>query len=203
MLAVRRATTFAGSVRLSRRQFQKEFSNFRRLCCAANEKNILKTGPTEEHLNIPKTTIHEYFYETTEKFHDFTAVECSETGRKYNYAEVRSKARNLSKYLIKKLKLQKGDVVAILSPNVPEYMITCLGILEAGLVITSMNPIYTAEEVYKQLLDSSAKVLITLNSSTIAKTAKTAVKMTKKQLPIIVIKEKVCMPIINFVREYC
>nr|CAH7765010.1 unnamed protein product [Callosobruchus chinensis] len=69
-------------------------------------------------------------------------------------------------------------------------MITCLGILEAGLVITSMNPIYTAEEVHKQLLDSSAKVLITLNSSTIAKTAKTAVKMTKKQLPIIVIKEK-------------
>nr|CAH7765011.1 unnamed protein product [Callosobruchus chinensis] len=117
-------------------------------------------------------------------------VECSETGRKYSYLEVRSKARNLSKYLIKKLKLQKGDVVAILSPNVPEYMITCLGILEAGLVITSMNPIYTVEEIHKQLVDSSAKVIITVNNIALCKVAETAAKMTKKQLPIIAIKEK-------------
>ncbi|CAH2003982.1 unnamed protein product [Acanthoscelides obtectus] len=175
----------------ARRHFHKEFSNFRWLCSAANEQNILKSDVLE--LDIPRTSVHEYFYERIEKFYKYTAVECSETGRKYSYEEVRCKARNLSKYLIKKLKLQKGDVVAILSPNIPEYMITCLGILEAGLVITSMNPIYTADEVYKQLVDSSAKVLITLNDGAISKTAKTAVKMTKKQLPIIVIKDKMSL----------
>lgn len=39
--------------------------------------------------------------------------------------------------------MQKGDVVAILLPNCPEFAISALGILEAGLVLTTLNPIYT------------------------------------------------------------
>lgn len=54
------------------------------------------------------------------------------------------KSRNLSKFLRKKLNLQHGDVAAIILANRPECAVTVLGILEAGLTVTSMNPLFTA-----------------------------------------------------------
>lgn len=39
---------------------------------------------------------------------------------------------------------KKGDVIAIVLANVPEYAIALLGSMEAGLVVTTVNPIYTA-----------------------------------------------------------
>lgn len=69
--------------------------------------------------------------------------ECGVTGRKYTYDEVRIKSRNLNRALRKKLKLAKGDVVAVLLPNVPEYPICLLGTHEGGMVATTINPIYT------------------------------------------------------------
>lgn len=65
------------------------------------------------------------------------------TGRKYTYGQYRQKVKNLDRSLRKKLKLQKGDVVAILLPNVPEFPLACLGILRGGLTVTTINPIYT------------------------------------------------------------
>nr|CAI5829801.1 unnamed protein product [Callosobruchus analis] len=141
-------------------------------------------------VTIPEITFHQYMYEKFQPFYKYTAVECSITGRKYTFEEVRVKSRNLSKSLRKKLKLEKDDIVAIFLPNIPEYIFCCLGIMEAGLVVTTMNPIYTAEEVAKQLLDSNAKAIITLNQSNLVNTAKTAIQIAKKTLPVIAIKEK-------------
>lgn len=41
------------------------------------------------------------------------------------------------------MELKEGDVVAIILPNLPESPISFLGVLEAGLVVTTVNPIYT------------------------------------------------------------
>lgn len=59
-----------------------------------------------------------------------------------------------------------------------------------------MNTIYTfilliSEEISRQLIDSSAKVLFTV--SALWKIAQEAVKLTKKQIPIIAINTEVCM----------
>jgi len=45
-----------------------------------------------------------------------------------------------------KFKLEKPDVLAICLPNIPEYPIACLGGIEAGLAVTTINPIYTPGE---------------------------------------------------------
>lgn len=45
--------------------------------------------------------------------------------------------------LRKKLNLRKGDVVAIMLPNIPEYPVCLLGSIEAGLTATLINPLYT------------------------------------------------------------
>ena len=47
-------------------------------------------------------------------------------------------------------------------PNVPEYAIAFHGAASAGGRATTMNPLYTANEVAHQLEDSGAKLLLTV-----------------------------------------
>ncbi len=56
--------------------------------------------------------------------------------------------------------LQRGDVVAIQLPTCLHYPIAVLGAWKAGLIVTNMNPLYTAREVALQIQDSNAKLLI-------------------------------------------
>lgn len=53
--------------------------------------------------------------------------------------------------LRKKCGLKDGDVVCIMLPNVPEYSFATFGVLEAGGIVTTINPIYTSCE-YNYLL---------------------------------------------------
>lgn len=56
----------------------------------------------------------------------------------------------------------KGDVLAIYSPNLPEYAIAFHAVATLGGIITTVNPSYTAEELAYQLKDAGAKYLITI-----------------------------------------
>lgn len=56
----------------------------------------------------------------------------------------------------------KGDVVALMAPNSPEYVVVFHGIALAGATVTTINPSYTAPEVAHQLQDSAAVLLITV-----------------------------------------
>jgi acyl-CoA synthetase (AMP-forming)/AMP-acid ligase II len=55
----------------------------------------------------------------------------------------------------------KGDVVAIHSPNVPEYAVAFLAVASLGGAVTTLNPLYTADELVGQLRDSGAGYLLT------------------------------------------
>ena len=56
----------------------------------------------------------------------------------------------------------RGDVLAILSPNIPEYVIAFHAVASLGGVVTTLNPLYTAAEVSHQLTDASASYLLTV-----------------------------------------
>ncbi len=56
----------------------------------------------------------------------------------------------------------KGDVIAILAPNCPEYAVIFHGVAFAGATVTTINPTYTAPEVAHQLTDSGARLLVTI-----------------------------------------
>ena len=56
----------------------------------------------------------------------------------------------------------KGDVFAIFSPNVPEYALAFHGIATAGGIATTVNPLYTVQELTFQLQNSKAKYLLTI-----------------------------------------
>lgn len=54
----------------------------------------------------------------------------------------------------------KGDVLAVWSPNVPEYAVAVLGAGLAGGIVTTINPLYNTMELAHQLRDSGARVLV-------------------------------------------
>ncbi len=66
----------------------------------------------------------------------------------------------LARYFQHELQLQPGDVVGLQMPNCLHYPIAVFACWKAGLIITNINPLYTARELEYQLNDSQAKALI-------------------------------------------
>ncbi|MER1974290.1 MAG: AMP-binding protein, partial [Psychrobacter alimentarius] len=60
--------------------------------------------------------------------------------------------------------LPKGSVVALMMPNIPQYLPIMIGILRAGYVCTPVNPLYTGRELRHQLNDSGAQVIFVVDN---------------------------------------
>jgi long-chain acyl-CoA synthetase len=58
----------------------------------------------------------------------------------------------------------KGDRIALMLPNVPQYPVAMLGALRAGMTIVNTNPLYTADELRHQLTDSGAVAVLVLEN---------------------------------------
>lgn len=51
--------------------------------------------------------------------------------------------KRCAKALLSELKLSPGDALGLILPNIPEFVVTAHGALEAGLVLTFVNPLYS------------------------------------------------------------
>ena len=95
------------------------------------------------------------------RFADRTAY--SFMGKDVSYAETDEQSRALAAYL-QGLGLARGDRVAIMMPNVPQYPAAVAAVLRAGLVVVNVNPLYTARELEHQLKDSGAKAIVIIEN---------------------------------------
>jgi acyl-CoA synthetase (AMP-forming)/AMP-acid ligase II len=86
------------------------------------------------------------------------------SGRQLSYGDLRTQVDRLAGGLAQ-LGVGKGDVVAILLPNLPEYPVVFLGIARVGAASTTLNPTYTSREIAAQLADSGASVVVTTPES--------------------------------------
>jgi len=84
-------------------------------------------------------------------------------GRDVSFAETDRLSRAFAAYL-QGLGLAKGERVAIMMPNVPQYPVAVAAILRAGLVVVNVNPLYTARELEHQLKDSGAKAIVIIEN---------------------------------------
>src|SRR2546428_8569801 len=64
---------------------------------------------------------------------------------------------------IQQLGIQKGDCVALVLPNCPQFVYSFSGALKAGAVVVPTNPLYTVRELHNQLADSGARVVVVLS----------------------------------------
>jgi long-chain acyl-CoA synthetase len=84
-------------------------------------------------------------------------------GKDVTFGQTDSLSRALAAYL-QGLGLVKGDRVAIMMPNVPQYPVAVAAILRAGFVVVNVNPLYTPRELEHQLKDSGAKAIIIIEN---------------------------------------
>ncbi len=84
-------------------------------------------------------------------------------GKDVTFGQTDSLSRALAAYL-QGLGLVKGDRVAIMMPNVPQYPVAVAAILRAGFVVVNVNPLYTPRELEHQLKDSGSKAIIIIEN---------------------------------------
>ncbi|HXE47292.1 MAG TPA: long-chain-fatty-acid--CoA ligase [Ramlibacter sp.] len=84
-------------------------------------------------------------------------------GKEITFGQADSLSRALAAYL-QDLGLARGDRVAIMMPNVPQYPVAVAAILRAGLVVVNVNPLYTPRELEHQLKDSGAKAIVIIEN---------------------------------------
>ena len=65
---------------------------------------------------------------------------------------------------LQRLELAQGTRVALMMPNVPQYLVAMAAVLRAGYVVVNVNPLYTARELEHQLKDSGAQVIVVLEN---------------------------------------
>jgi long-chain acyl-CoA synthetase len=99
--------------------------------------------------------------ESFSKYADRTAY--SFIGKEMSFAQADQESLGLAAYL-QSLGLSKGDRVAVMMPNVPQYPVAVAAILRAGLVVVNVNPLYTARELEHQLKDSGAKAIVIIEN---------------------------------------
>jgi long-chain acyl-CoA synthetase len=86
-------------------------------------------------------------------------------GVRISYADLDRLSRDFAAYLQSRLGLKRGDRVAVMMPNILQYPVAVFGILRAGLVVVSVNPLYTARELEHQLKDSGALGIVIFESA--------------------------------------
>jgi len=82
-------------------------------------------------------------------------------GKSISFREVDDASRALAAWL-QGAGLERGDRVAVMMPNVPQYPVVVAAILRAGYVVVNVNPQYTPRELEHQLKDSGAKAIFVI-----------------------------------------
>ena len=85
----------------------------------------------------------------------------SNMGVTYSYAQIDKISQNVSNWL-QSQGIKAGGKVALMMPNVNQYMPIVIGIIRAGYVVSSINPMYTARELKHQLEDTQASIIFIL-----------------------------------------
>jgi 4-coumarate--CoA ligase len=112
-------------------------------------------------VEIPDLPLTEYVLAGGAGQPDKPALIDGATGRVMTYGELEDAVRSLAGGLVA-AGFGRGDVLALMAPNGPEYAVVFHGAAMAGGTITTINPAYTQAEVHHQLADSGARILVTI-----------------------------------------
>jgi acyl-CoA synthetase (AMP-forming)/AMP-acid ligase II len=112
-------------------------------------------------VDIPAMPVTDYVLERAPEFADRTALIDAITGRRMNYTALEATVARTAAGLAAR-GYGRGDVFGIFSPNALEYPLAFHGAARLGAVITTVNPLFTADELATQLRDCDARCLFTI-----------------------------------------
>jgi long-chain acyl-CoA synthetase len=114
--------------------------------------------PTD--IEVEEKSVVDTFNETTDKWKDKTAIVFY--GRKMSYKELRDQADRFAAAL-HDMGVKKGDKIALLLLNSPQFIISYIGALKAGATLTTISPVYVGPEIKYQLEDAGARMIVCMD----------------------------------------
>ena len=112
-------------------------------------------------VTVPDVPLHEFVLADAMQRADQAALIDGPSGRTLTYGQLAGGVRRVAAGLAAR-GFAKGDVFAIYCPNVPEYALAFYGVAAAGGINTTISPLYTVEELVRQLTDAHARFLLTV-----------------------------------------
>jgi acyl-CoA synthetase (AMP-forming)/AMP-acid ligase II len=113
---------------------------------------------------IPEISVTSHVLRHADRLADRPALIDGTDGRTLTYGQLSDGIRRIAGGLQER-GFGKGDVLAIFSPNIPEYAVVFHGVALAGGTVTTINPTYTAREVAHQLNDAGARYVFTVSAA--------------------------------------
>jgi acyl-CoA synthetase (AMP-forming)/AMP-acid ligase II len=112
-------------------------------------------------VTIPDLPLHEFVLADAVRRADQEALIDGPSGRTLTFGQLAGGVRRVAAGLAAR-DFAKGDVFAIYSPNLPEYALAFFGVSAAGGVNTTVSPLFTTDELTRQLNDAGARFLLTV-----------------------------------------
>ncbi|KAJ9590144.1 hypothetical protein L9F63_016729, partial [Diploptera punctata] len=149
------------------------------------DKHIVRSPYRD--VTVPDVNLVQFVWKMVDKFPSYTALMCGVTGRSYTYAESRSVASTFASSL-RKAGYRKASTLAMVLYNCPEFPLVMLGAIEAGMVVTTINPTYTEEEMGWQIIHSGASCVVTTPESlpNVLKAVRGVEKVKQEKVMVIV-----------------
>ncbi|MCD2192711.1 AMP-binding protein [Actinomycetospora endophytica] len=114
-------------------------------------------------IDIPDVGLPEFLFSDVSDHADSVAVIDGPSGREMTFGELAHGVDRFAAALGER-GLGKGDVIALFAPNNAYYPVVFHGGLAAGVAVSTINAMYTPDEVAFQLRDSGSKVLVTISA---------------------------------------
>ncbi|ACU40551.1 4-coumarate--CoA ligase family protein [Actinosynnema mirum] len=111
---------------------------------------------------VPDLPLHRYLFEDLGERAERVALVDGATGAETTYAALAASVERFAAGLAAR-GVGRGDVVGLISPNTPAYATAFHGVLRAGATVTTVNALYTVDEIAHQLADAGATLLLTVS----------------------------------------
>ena len=112
-------------------------------------------------IEIPNVALPAFVLERADALGDKPALIDGPTGRTLTFSGLARAVRQAAAGLAAR-GFKQGDVLALYSPNLPEYAVAFYATASLGGINTTVNPLYTASELAHQLQDAGARWLVTV-----------------------------------------
>lgn len=112
-------------------------------------------------VTLPHQTIAAALKAATTKYASQIAITCM--GTNVTFAELEKSASQFADFLATGFGLKKGDRIAIMLPNIPQFTIAFYAAQKLGLICINTNPLYTPREMKHQFRDSQIQAVIILD----------------------------------------
>ncbi len=112
-------------------------------------------------IEIPNLTLVDYVFQHAARLANKVAITDGLSGRSYTYGQLHGAIRACAAGLAAR-GITRGDIIGIVSPNVPEYAIAFMAPTLLGACASTVNPVATADEIASQFRDSKARLIVTI-----------------------------------------